>query len=60
MSFYEVAPFKMKNELLARELISSSIKRLYETKLFGSGWPHHLYKNSPNLKAEHDATLIYG
>ena len=40
-------------------MVSRSISRLYDTKLFGSGWPLHPQRDYPNFEVERDFTIVY-
>lgn len=49
----------MENKLLADQMVSHSLNRLYEEKLFGSGWPLHPERDYPHFEAEIDASFVY-
>ena len=40
-------------------MISHSINRLYDSKLFGSGWPIFPVRDYPHFEGESDATFVY-
>lgn len=49
----------MTNLKLAREMISLSVDRLFDSKLFGSGWPVPQFRNHPKFEALATWTIIY-
>lgn len=40
-------------------MIKHSLNRLYEGKLFGSGWPLHPQRDYPHFVSELGSTLVY-
>lgn len=40
-------------------MIKHSLNRLYDVKLFGSGWPLHPQRDYPHFMTEHDASVVY-
>lgn len=40
-------------------MVSRSINRLYESKLFGSEWPIHPERDYPHFEVEHDYTVVF-
>lgn len=59
VTYYETSSYKLQNKLLADQMVKHSLNRLYEGKLFGSGWPLHPQRDYPHFVSELGSTLVY-
>ena len=59
MTFYPYGPYKMQNEDLARLMVQNSLKTLYNTDLFGSGWPQSPPRDYPHFITAENFTIVY-
>jgi hypothetical protein len=59
VTFFSYADYKMANVDLATEMVKHSLNRLYEGRLFGSGWPLSPPKDYPGFLAESNFTMVY-
>lgn len=59
VSYYDAFGFKMENKPLADAMIKNSLNRLYNMKLFGSGWPLTPQRDYPHFMTEATATVVY-
>ena len=49
----------MENQDLARLMISNSLNTLYNTDLYGSGFPQFPPRDYPHFIAEENFTIVY-
>jgi hypothetical protein len=59
ISYNDSFGFKLVNRDLADKIIRESLDRLFENKLFGSGWNYYLGQKRPRLYVTNEAVLIY-
>jgi hypothetical protein len=57
--FYPYGQYRIQNEELAQEMVKFSLNRLYEGKLFGSGFPLYPARDYPEFIAETNFTVVY-
>lgn len=59
IKIYPYGSYRIYNEELAEEMIKSSLNRLYNVKLFGSGFPLSPPRDYPLFGVESSFTVIY-
>jgi len=59
VTYFETTAFKLQNVALADAMVKHSLNRLYEAKLFGSGWPLHPQRDYPHYETELASTVVY-
>ena len=59
VSFYPYADYRVLDESLGRAMIKHSLNRMYEGRLFGSGWPMSPPRDYPHMMAEDNYTIVY-
>jgi hypothetical protein len=59
VKLYPFGEYKLNNEQLAIEMINSSLNRLYQNKLFGSGFPQSPPRDYPSFHTEANYTVVY-
>lgn len=51
--------FKLLNMDIVDSIVIKSLDRLYENKLFGSGWSYILGQKKPRIYVSNEAVMIY-
>jgi hypothetical protein len=59
VSFYPYADYRLLQEDLGRAMIRHSLNRLYDSNIFGSGWPLSPPRDYPHMMAEDNYTIVY-
>ena len=59
VSLYQYSDYKYLNEELARVMIKHCLNRLYDSNLFGSGWPMSPPRDYPHMMTEENYTIVY-
>ncbi len=59
ITYITMPDFPMEDKVAADKLIVSVLEKLYESKLFGSGWPMYPNRWSPGVVIDEDEILIY-
>lgn len=58
-TFYPYGEYKIQNNVLAELMVKHSLNRLYEKRLFGSGWPFSPPMDYPHVMLEDNFTHLY-
>jgi hypothetical protein len=59
ISYFPAGDYKLANLELANLLVHSSLNRLYEGNLFGSGWPLSPPRDFPQMTTRDNYTIVY-
>lgn len=59
ITYFPMPEFPIADKATVDKLIVSVLGKLYENKLFGSGWPTYPNRWSPGVMIDKDEILIY-
>ena len=59
VTFNQYMDYKIENVELAKLMVKHSLNRMYEGRLFGSGWPASPPRDYPHFVVESNYTIVY-
>jgi hypothetical protein len=59
VTFNQYADYKINNVDLAKLMVKHSLNRMYEGRLFGSGWPLSPPRDYPHFIVQDNYTIVY-